>query len=469
MQPDFQKTAKALIEGVSRQVDKLFAPYATRYSEFEKRLNDLEARQPEPGPPGEKGEKGDSGVGMAGAVVDRNGVLIVTLSDGTAKELGPCIGKDGRDGIDGKDGQDGADGFNGDPGRGIIKAEVNDGGLLILTYSDGAVEETGLVVGAAGKDGVDGKDGIDGKDGVDGLAGKDGRDAPVITKTAIDDEGNLILTYGRFETNEFRDFNAGRVRGADGKDGEDGKDGAHGVSIDEAEIDKDGNLVVRFTDGTTKTVGPVKGPAGEKGMDAEPIDAQAVAEDVANKITPAVKALVDDAVAALPLPEDGKDGRDGVDGKDGRGIEKAIIDDNGMLVLKMTDIDDPFPVGVVKGKDGEPGRDGVDGVKGLDGRDGKDGRDGFSLDDFDVRHGDDSQTIILSFTKGDVTEEYELRFPVFTYEGVWAAGREYHPGNGVTWGGNVFIATEKTDKKPDGPGSGWKLAVRRGRDGKDSR
>ena len=53
---------------------------------------------------GEKGEKGDSGpggVGLAGAMIDRDGGLVVTLSNGEVKSLGQVVGKDGKDGVDG--------------------------------------------------------------------------------------------------------------------------------------------------------------------------------------------------------------------------------------------------------------------------------------------------------------------------------------------------------------------------------
>ena len=56
-----------------------------------------------------------------------------------------------------------------------------------------------------------------------------------------------------------------------------------------------------------------------------------------------------------------------------------------------------------------------------------------------------------------------------TYEGTFTPAREYTPHQYVTWGGNLFVAMEKTSKKPDAPESGWKLAVRRGRDGRDAR
>jgi hypothetical protein len=53
---------------------------------------------------GDPGEPGKDGVGLAGALIDRDGNLVVTLANGEAKNLGPVVGKDGQNGIDGKDG-----------------------------------------------------------------------------------------------------------------------------------------------------------------------------------------------------------------------------------------------------------------------------------------------------------------------------------------------------------------------------
>lgn len=50
---------------------------------------------------------GKDGVGLAGAVIDRDGNLAVTLSDGSVKELGLVVGRDGVAGSNGKDGRDG--------------------------------------------------------------------------------------------------------------------------------------------------------------------------------------------------------------------------------------------------------------------------------------------------------------------------------------------------------------------------
>lgn len=52
--------------------------------------------------------------------------------------------------------------FNGTDGIGITKSEINSNGELVLTYSDNTVSNLGVVVGADGKDGQDGVNGADG-------------------------------------------------------------------------------------------------------------------------------------------------------------------------------------------------------------------------------------------------------------------------------------------------------------------
>lgn len=91
-----------------------------------KRIEELEARQPEKGDPGQSitvedvapliaeqvkaaveaipkpkdGRDGKDGVGLAGASIDRDGALVVTLTNGEQKSLGPVVGRDGKDGAD---------------------------------------------------------------------------------------------------------------------------------------------------------------------------------------------------------------------------------------------------------------------------------------------------------------------------------------------------------------------------------
>lgn len=53
------------------------------------------------GKDGERGEKGADGTGLAGAMIDRDGALQVTFTNGEVKNLGLVVGRNGDDGKDG--------------------------------------------------------------------------------------------------------------------------------------------------------------------------------------------------------------------------------------------------------------------------------------------------------------------------------------------------------------------------------
>ena len=58
---------------------------------------------------------------------------------------------------------------NSDDAVGIISAEINEDGELVLVYSDGNEQNLGVVVGKDGENGKDGEDGADGTNGQDGI------------------------------------------------------------------------------------------------------------------------------------------------------------------------------------------------------------------------------------------------------------------------------------------------------------
>lgn len=140
-----------------------------------------------------------------------------------------------QNGADGAPGERGEKGERGEDGRGIVDAIIDADGNLVLTFSDGATKSLGRVCGRDGKDGRDGAPGEKGAQGEPGGAGKDG---------------------------------APGIAGAAGRDGKDGAQGAQGIpgekgergdSVKDAIIDQQGNLVLTFTDGATKSLGRVVG------------------------------------------------------------------------------------------------------------------------------------------------------------------------------------------------------------------
>lgn len=97
---------------------------------------------------------------------------------------------------------------------------------------------------------------------------------------------------------------------------------------------------------------------------------------------------------------------------------------------------------------------------------GKDGIDGFSLDDFGAELAADGRTVVLSFVHGDRVVRKELVLPVVLDRGVFKEGEMYSQGDAVTFGGSLWIARKmEPDGKP-GLSDDWRLAVKKGRDGK---
>lgn len=168
----------------------------------------------------------------------------------------------------------------------------------------------------------------------------------------------------------------------------------------------------------------------------KPEDGKSVTvEDVQPLIDERVSVAVSEAVKALPAPKDGKDGV---------GVAGALIDRDGGLVLTLTD-GTQRDLGAVVGKDGEPGKDGLDGL---------------GFDDMDMVVADDG--VALVFARGEQKKAFAL--PIVFDRGVFKADTAYRKGNGVTWGGQFWIAQkDNPEGKPDAS-SDWRLAVKKGRD-----
>ena len=142
----------------------------------------------------------------------------------------------------------------------------------------------------------------------------------------------------------------------------------------------------------------------------------------------------------------------------------AVIDRDGALVLMMPD-GSQTNLGQVVGRSVEPAavaamvRDEVAKIPPP--------RDGFGFEDLSVQLADDERTLLLRFARGDKAKEFALTMPVVLDRGVFREGATYEKGDACTFGGSLWIAQGDTSAKPDAPASNWRLAVKRGRDGKD--
>lgn len=142
------------------------------------------------------------------------------------------------------------------------------------------------------------------------------------------------------------------------------------------------------------------------------------------------------AVEAIEIPEP----IPGPAGKDGVGIAEVKQNDDGELIVKMT-TGETFNVGKVRGADG------------------------LGFDDMTVEH-DGERSFAFVLTRGEREIRKEFSLPVVLDRGTWKEERTYQPGDGVTMGGSYWIAQTETSARPE-TSKDWRLAVKRGRDGKD--
>ncbi len=179
------------------------------------------------------------------------------------------------------------------------------------------------------------------------------------------------------------------------------------------------------------------------------------------EVTPLIAEQVERAVAALPPAKDGQsvtiaDVESTIataveravaslpPAKDGVGLAGALIDRTGALVVTLSD-GTMCELGQVEGNDGEPG---------------------LGFDDLSVEQTGE-RNVTFKFARGNQVKSFELAVPVIIDRGVFKEGQPYETGDAVTFGGSLWIAQKATTAKPDGPDTGWRLAVKKGRDGRE--
>ena len=277
------------------------------------------------------------------------------------------------------------------------------------------------------------------------------------TKAAIAKATQPLLD--RIAALEAKEAPSAGAPGRDGRDGEkgadglNGKDGADGKSVDPEDVrPMIEELVVRAVADLPPAKDGRDGKDGADGMDGKSVSAADVEAMVSQ--------FLGKAISSMPAPQpgrDGRDGKDGADGMDGKSVSAADVEAMVSQFLGKAISSMPAP---------QPGRDGRDGKDGKDGLPGADGRDGFGLTDFHVDQPDEKH-MRVRFIGSDIEKEGLIRLAGFWDEGVYQADREtpYLKGDAVTFGGSSWFAQQ--DNPPGAPGtenSGWRLAVKKGRD-----
>src|SRR5690625_307228 len=271
------------------------------------------------------------------------------------------------------------------------------------------------------------------------------------------------------------------------KDGKDGKDGTDGKDADMAELklhlrseERRVGKECRYTrwprdwssDVCSSDLGAIAKAAAE--LIPAPKDGKSVTAD---DVRPILAEMVDSAVNAIPVPKDGKDGKDGTDGKDADMAElKLHLAELVKHVNLPTSpsVDEVAAVFERRFSDltlswERQARDtferAVDRMPVP-----KDGRDALPLESFDLTLSEDGRTLTVKMQAADGVVEKSIRVASIIDRGIYKAACDYEKGDAVTHGGSLWIAQQDAPEGAPGMGGkGWRLAVKKGRDGKDLR
>ena len=251
------------------------------------------------------GENGNWWIGTTDTGVKAAGTDGTNGTNG-ADGLTPSIGENGNWWIgatdtgvkaaatDGADGKDGADGTNGVDGR-TPQLKIGDDNLWYVSYDNGQnweslnVKATGEM-GATGAQGEKGDKGDQGEQGIQGVQGEKGDKG---------DQGEQGIQGVQGEKGDKGDQGEQGIQGVQGEKGDKGDQGEQGIQGDQGEK---GDAGADGASGQNGTNG-INGKNGVNGQDGQ----------------------------------NGQDGKDGQDGTAGRGIDNAMIDNDGYLILTMTD------------------------------------------------------------------------------------------------------------------------------------
>ena len=248
------------------------------------------------------GDNGKPGKDGETPYIGENGNWWIGFTDTKVK----AAGTDGKDGEKGEDGETpyigengnwwigetdtgvkaaGTDGTNGTNGADGLTPSIGENGNWWIGTTDTGVK-------AAATDGADGKDGADGTNGVDGRT----------PQLKIGDDNLWYVSYdngqnwGSLNVKATGEMGATGAQGEKGDKGDQGEQGIQGVQGEKGDAGADGASGQNGTNG-------INGKNGVNGQDGQ----------------------------------NGQDGKDGQDGTAGRGIDNAMIDNDGYLILTMTD------------------------------------------------------------------------------------------------------------------------------------
>ena len=274
--------------------------------------------------------------------------------------------------LKGEAGQDGEPGEKGETGRSIASANINDNGVLVLSYSDGNTEEVGTVKGADGTsvnilDDLASTDELPDADQQKGDSYLINGELWVYTASTADDAVNGFI-------------NAGSIKGPAGR------------GINDANV-VNGELVIQYSDSTEKNLGSIIGPQGEPGEKGEPgqdgaegKSAYQIWLDSGNQGTE------EDFLNSLK----GQDGEPGEAGEDGENGQSA------------------YDTWIAAGNEGTE-QDFLDSLKGESGQNGTDGQSAYDM--WLSLGNTGSEQDFLDSLRGEASEDGKSAYQIWLDEG----------------------------------------------------
>lgn len=175
--------------------------------------------------------------------------------------------------------------------------------------------------------------------------------------------------------------------------------------------------------------------------------------------------VAEKAALLIPKPKDGENGKDGKDGvgeKGEKGDKGDSVDAEQIKTSIAADFERRFSEMTLSWE--RQARDTFE--KAVDKmpipKDGENGKDALPLEDIEITQ--DGRNVTLKL--GPV--ERTIKLDTVLDKGVWK-DEVYEKGDAVTYGGSLWIA--QSDEQEGAPGTckSWRLAVKKGRDGKDLR
>lgn len=99
----------------------------------------------------------------------------------------------------------------------------------------------------------------------------------------------------------------------------------------------------------------------------------------------------------------------------------------------------------------------------------KNGQDALPLESFDLALCEDGRTVTVKMQAGEAVIEKSVRIAAVIDRGIFGKDKTFQQGDGVTFGGCYWIAQKDAPEGVPGGSDDWRLAVKKGRDGKDLR